>query len=137
MIGRIVSSVVPVAVTGATEDRGQDTTNVLDVPDDGDWPTKYHCARTVFAESKTTITWDIPAGPIGRYRVVHYGDWKSLSCRITPFHAYRAQAPSTKRWTSTEVPLRCRSFLGCPATEPPRPTTRWPRRSGEQGGDGA
>ncbi|WAL63384.1 neutral/alkaline ceramidase [Amycolatopsis cynarae] len=54
--------------------------------DDGDWDTKFHWTRTVLAESKATITWDIPpATPVGKYRVVHHGDWKSLAGTITPF----------------------------------------------------
>ena len=54
--------------------------------DDGDWATRYRWTRTFLAESKATITWDIPADtPAGRYRIVHFGDAKSLSGTITPF----------------------------------------------------
>jgi neutral ceramidase len=55
--------------------------------DDGDWDTKYHWARTFVAESKAVVTWDIPANtPIGKYRVVHFGNWKNgLSGAITAF----------------------------------------------------
>ncbi|WP_158885782.1 neutral/alkaline ceramidase [Amycolatopsis anabasis] len=46
--------------------------------DDGDWATKFHWTRTFVAESKATITWDIPANtPVGKYRIVHHGDWKN------------------------------------------------------------
>ncbi|OZM72425.1 alkaline ceramidase [Amycolatopsis antarctica] len=46
--------------------------------DDGDWATRYHWQRTIAATSKATVTWDVPAdAPIGKYRVVHHGDWKN------------------------------------------------------------
>ncbi|MEU0470201.1 neutral/alkaline ceramidase [Amycolatopsis sp. NPDC006131] len=54
--------------------------------DDGDWATKYRWRRTFLAESTATITWDIPPDtPVGKYRVVHSGDAKSLDGAITPF----------------------------------------------------
>ncbi|WP_115944941.1 neutral/alkaline ceramidase [Amycolatopsis thermalba] len=54
--------------------------------DDGDWATKYRWTRTFLAESKATITWDIPPDtPVGKYRVVHFGDAKALDGTITPF----------------------------------------------------
>ncbi|MFD9961516.1 neutral/alkaline ceramidase [Amycolatopsis sp. NPDC058986] len=55
--------------------------------DDGDWATKYHWARKFVAESQATVTWDIPANtPIGKYRVVHFGNWKNgWNGRITAF----------------------------------------------------
>jgi neutral ceramidase len=55
--------------------------------DDGDWATKFHWTRTFVSESKATVTWDIPANtPIGKYRVVHHGDWKNgLTGKITAF----------------------------------------------------
>ncbi|TNC25369.1 neutral/alkaline ceramidase [Amycolatopsis alkalitolerans] len=59
--------------------------------DDGDWSTKYHWTRTLLSGAETassiaTITWDIPPDtPVGRYRVVHHGDWKSLGGAITAF----------------------------------------------------
>ena len=46
--------------------------------DDGDWATKYRWQRTFAATSKAVLTWEIPANtPIGRYRIVHRGDWKN------------------------------------------------------------
>ncbi|MFI7118889.1 neutral/alkaline ceramidase [Amycolatopsis sp. NPDC049868] len=46
--------------------------------DDGDWDTKYHWARTFVAESKAVVHWKIPANaPIGKYRVIHFGNWKN------------------------------------------------------------
>ncbi|MFD8497824.1 neutral/alkaline ceramidase [Amycolatopsis sp. NPDC059657] len=46
--------------------------------DDGDWDTKYRWTRTGVADSKATITWDVPPNaPAGKYRVVHFGDWKN------------------------------------------------------------
>jgi len=54
--------------------------------DDGDWATKYRWTRTVLAASTATITWDIPPNtPIGKYRLVHFGDAKSVTGTITPF----------------------------------------------------
>ncbi|WP_026361500.1 neutral/alkaline ceramidase [Amycolatopsis nigrescens] len=55
--------------------------------DDGDWATKYHWARDGIATSKATITWDIPVNtPIGKYRIVHHGDWKNgWNGRISAF----------------------------------------------------
>ncbi|NKQ52630.1 neutral/alkaline ceramidase [Amycolatopsis sp. K13G38] len=54
--------------------------------DDGDWATKYRWTRTFLAQSKATITWDIPDGtPFGSYRIVHSGDSKAPGGTITPF----------------------------------------------------
>ncbi len=50
----------------------------MPVADDRDWATKYRWARDGVAGSTATITWDIPPNtPIGRYRIVHHGDWKN------------------------------------------------------------
>ncbi|MDQ0381852.1 neutral ceramidase [Amycolatopsis thermophila] len=54
--------------------------------DDGDWATRYRWTRTFLAESTATVTWDIPAStPVGKYRIVHFGDAKGLDGTITPF----------------------------------------------------
>lgn len=54
--------------------------------DDGDWATRYRWTRTFLAESTATVTWDIPAStPVGKYRIVHFGDAKALDGTITPF----------------------------------------------------
>lgn len=46
--------------------------------DDGDWDTRFHWARTFVAESKATVQWAIPVNaPIGKYRVLHFGNWKN------------------------------------------------------------
>ncbi len=56
------------------------------VADDGDWSTKYHWARRGVAASTVTVTWDVPDDtPPGEYRVVHHGDAKDATGRITPF----------------------------------------------------
>ena len=59
------------------------------VADDGDWATTYRWTRlggSLSPVSKATITWSIPAGtPPGTYRIVHYGDWKNLLGKVTPF----------------------------------------------------
>ncbi|MCK8681333.1 neutral/alkaline ceramidase [Streptomyces lichenis] len=55
------------------------------VADDGDWATRFHWRRDGTAASRTTVTWEIPAGtPPGRYRLRYHGDAKSLTGRITP-----------------------------------------------------
>ncbi|MEV6650834.1 neutral/alkaline ceramidase [Streptomyces sp. NPDC051219] len=56
--------------------------------DDGDWQTKYRWTRIngLTGTSKATITWDIGADtPPGTYRIVHFGDARSLLGTITPF----------------------------------------------------
>ncbi|MBA8826843.1 hypothetical protein FHX42_004222 [Saccharopolyspora lacisalsi] len=56
------------------------------VADDGDWSTKHHWARRGVAASTATVTWDVPADTTpGVYRVVHHGDAKDVTGRITPF----------------------------------------------------
>ncbi len=58
----------------------------VSVADDGDWSTKYRWTRTFGAESVVDINWAIPAGtPAGSYRIVHYGDAKSLWGSISAF----------------------------------------------------
>lgn len=44
------------------------------VADDGDWSTKLHWARRKGSVSEITITWDIPGGQPGRYRIRYTGD---------------------------------------------------------------
>lgn len=44
------------------------------VADDGDWSTKLHWARRKGNVSEITITWDIPEGQPGRYRIRYTGD---------------------------------------------------------------
>ncbi|MGP3923668.1 neutral/alkaline ceramidase [Streptomyces sp. 8N616] len=56
--------------------------------DDGDWETKYRWVRTnaVTGTSKAVITWDVGQDtPAGTYRIVHFGDSKSIFGAITPF----------------------------------------------------
>ncbi|MGW7467675.1 neutral/alkaline ceramidase [Streptomyces xantholiticus] len=56
--------------------------------DDGDWDTKYRWVRLggVTGTSKAVITWQVaPGTPEGTYRIVHFGDSKSLFGKITAF----------------------------------------------------
>ncbi|MEC3980890.1 neutral/alkaline non-lysosomal ceramidase C-terminal domain-containing protein [Amycolatopsis sp. H20-H5] len=45
----------------------------------------FYCGRS--AHAGEPVTWDIPVNtPIGKYRVVHFGDWKNgLTGAITAF----------------------------------------------------
>lgn len=55
------------------------------VYDDGDWYTKilFENAGPI---TTTTIIWDIPATQLpGRYRIVYFGDSRSIEGRLTPF----------------------------------------------------
>jgi neutral ceramidase len=55
------------------------------VADDGDWSTTYRWRRQGLTASLATIEWRIPPGtPPGEYRIVHHGDAKQWSGRITP-----------------------------------------------------
>ncbi len=55
------------------------------VADDGDWSTRYRWVRIFGAESSADISWTIPAStPAGTYRIVHWGDAKSLFGTIKP-----------------------------------------------------
>lgn len=60
----------------------------ITVANDSDWNTTYTWTRTstLLAQSTATITWAIPADtPPGIYRIVHYGDSKSLFGYINAF----------------------------------------------------
>ncbi|MGP3983323.1 neutral/alkaline ceramidase [Streptomyces sp. KR80] len=64
--------------------------------DDGDWETKYRWIRTngLTGTSKAAISWEIaPDTPSGTYRIVHFGDSKSIFGKITPFNG------STRKFT--------------------------------------
>lgn len=61
------------------------TTGWVAVADDGDWSTRYRWVRIFGAESSADISWTIPAStPAGTYRIVHWGDAKSLFGTIKP-----------------------------------------------------
>ncbi len=61
------------------------------VADDGDWSTTYRWRRQGLTASLATIEWRIPPGtPPGEYRIVHHGDAKHWSGRITPFDGQSA-----------------------------------------------
>jgi neutral ceramidase len=56
--------------------------------DDGDWETRYRWIRTdeLTGTSKAAITWDIAEDtPAGTYRVVHYGDSRTIFGKISAF----------------------------------------------------
>ncbi|QIP87961.1 neutral/alkaline ceramidase [Streptomyces sp. Tu 2975] len=56
--------------------------------DDGDWDTTYRWVRLngVTGTSKAVVTWKVAAGtPAGTYRIVHFGDSKSLFGTISGF----------------------------------------------------
>lgn len=55
------------------------------VADDGDWSTTYRWSRVGASASSATITWDVPPGASGEYRIVHGGDAKDASGATTPF----------------------------------------------------
>lgn len=55
--------------------------------DDGDWATRYQWARDGISASIATLSWQVPPDTsIGKYRIVHFGDWKNgWNGRITAF----------------------------------------------------
>ncbi|HEY0640377.1 MAG TPA: neutral/alkaline ceramidase [Pseudonocardiaceae bacterium] len=55
------------------------------VADDGDRSTTYRWRRDGVAASIATITWDVPPGASGTYRIVHHGDARGLFGQITAF----------------------------------------------------
>jgi neutral ceramidase len=56
------------------------------VDNDNDWSTSYHWERAGLASSIATVTWYIPKHQVlGEYRIVQYGDHKSLSGKIRPY----------------------------------------------------
>jgi neutral ceramidase len=56
------------------------------VSTDSEWQTLYRWKREYLGVSTAQITWNVPAGAApGTYRIVHHGDAKSLTGRITPF----------------------------------------------------
>ncbi len=57
---------------------------------DRDWDTEYHWQRNGAAYSRVTIVWRTTSEtPPGQYRIVHYGDWKSLwGGKISPYTGY-------------------------------------------------
>jgi hypothetical protein len=47
---------------------------------------EWHHLSEFTGTSRATITWDISADtPPGRYRIQHFGDWKSIGGTITAF----------------------------------------------------
>ena len=59
------------------------------VRDDSDWDLTFHWRRTsnLRGTSEVTIAWKIePWAPTGEYRLRYYGDFKSISGRITAFN---------------------------------------------------
>ena len=58
----------------------------LSVADDGDWSTRFQWRRTFASESEVDIGWTIPPGtPAGSYRIVHFGDARSLIRGVRPY----------------------------------------------------
>ncbi|GLY97902.1 hypothetical protein Acsp02_51560 [Actinoplanes sp. NBRC 103695] len=56
------------------------------VATDSEWQTTYTWKREYLAVSTAKITWTVPAtAQPGTYRIVHHGDARSLTGRITPF----------------------------------------------------
>ena len=56
------------------------------VSTDSEWQTTYTWKREYPGVSTAQITWTVPAGARpGTYRIVHHGDAKGLTGRITPF----------------------------------------------------
>lgn len=57
---------------------------------DRDWDTEYHWERAGISESRVTIVWRMPQDVApGKYRIVHYGNWKSRwSGHIMPYVGY-------------------------------------------------
>jgi len=56
---------------------------------DRDWDTDYAWQRKGVAYSLATITWHIPSDITpGQYRLVHYGNWKSVTGKISPLTGY-------------------------------------------------
>lgn len=56
---------------------------------DRDWDTEYHWQRKGISSSLITIVWRTDQDtPAGKYRLVHYGDSKSLKGVITPYVGY-------------------------------------------------
>ncbi|KYK60387.1 neutral/alkaline nonlysosomal ceramidase [Drechmeria coniospora] len=58
------------------------------VRDDSDWDLTFHWRRTshILGTSEAVIAWKIePWSPPGEYRLRYYGDYKSITGRITPF----------------------------------------------------
>jgi neutral ceramidase len=61
----------------------------LTILEDRDWETEYHWHRNAIAYSHITIAWRIARDtPPGKYRIVHYGDWKSLGGKISPYAGF-------------------------------------------------
>jgi neutral ceramidase len=54
------------------------------VADDGDWATKFHWRRRGRAGSQVVITWDVPAGAEGTYRITYAGDARAADGTLTP-----------------------------------------------------
>jgi len=58
----------------------------LSVANDGDWSTRFHWQRTFASESEVSITWTIPPGTApGTYRIVHFGDARSLFGKVRAY----------------------------------------------------
>ncbi len=57
---------------------------------DRDWDTEYHWQRNGVSFSLVTIVWRIPSDtPLGQYRIVQHGDWKSgWNEKIIPYTGY-------------------------------------------------
>lgn len=68
-----------------------------DIRYDRDWDTEYHWARKGISNSLITVVWrsEKNAKP-GKYRLVYYGDAKSLNGTITPFTGYSSVFELTK-----------------------------------------
>lgn len=60
------------------------------IRNDNDWDTEYHWERNGVANSLVTIVWRTSKDLApGKYRIGHYGNWKSLwSRKITPYTGY-------------------------------------------------
>ncbi|WP_371828978.1 neutral/alkaline non-lysosomal ceramidase N-terminal domain-containing protein [Rhodococcoides kyotonense] len=68
-----------------------DGTGFTRVFDDGDWYTKI-LFDNVGPFTETTVTWDIPTSQQpGRYRIVYFGDTRSLDGSLTPFTGITAE----------------------------------------------
>ncbi len=52
---------------------------------DGDWSTTLRWARRGIAASEVTVTWDVPEGADGTYRIRYHGDAKNALGRVSPF----------------------------------------------------
>ncbi|XP_054155044.1 uncharacterized protein LOC128953578 [Oppia nitens] len=77
--------------TYLTVERLNQNTNQWEViATDANWETKFVWRRTnaVLGNSESDIIWDIPVGtPNGKYRIMYFGDHKSILGHITPFEA--------------------------------------------------